>query len=84
MLNEDELSRIANFCDQNEIVYEIGEGYIDLFENTSKGDCEYYTGDVTLDDVGSLYDWFSSSMDLKIEFIISGGTQYAFRITSIN
>lgn len=84
MLNDDELSRIAQYCDQIDVVYEVGEGYIDLFENINKGDCECYTGDVTLDDIGSIYDWFSSSMDLKIEFIISGGTQYAFRITSIN
>lgn len=37
--------------------------------------------EATLYQLGEMYDWFKSKYLLHIEFVLSGGIQYAFRIT---
>jgi hypothetical protein len=71
-MTEEWINNIENYCYEHDIEVDIYNDYIELVD------------EVTLDQVGDLYDWFCPSYpSMKIEFVVSGGTQYAFRITKM-
>ena len=69
-MTQDQIKMLSNYCDEKNLTYDTFDDVFELIE------------DVTLNDIGRLVEYFRSEMKLNIQFVISGGVQYAFRITN--